>query len=898
MLSGTDPITGESIEISEGDKEILKKFLEIDPDNVGNLQTLFGMADAAQEFITNGIIDKVDAMTSAYEGLKNVKSDGANPAMRAFKAVLPWVATVSKIPIFSRLLSQKVAPVQEYLRNIFRSDKKASVFEKNSGFTGIMNGFTKALSLSNSINEQYFKLFEGKEPNGKKFNTAENSFERGIFADLYRTMFGTDAQVQKEFDRKKEQLELTIKELLGSSESAQVKEGEILSKIYDKIKDAENIKDVEKSFDKINIEAAKWWENTWENYYDQVDRVAKSVYNVNLEKENHYTSETWRKFSKEATQTDDMLGRSLLKMNTSYVDKRRAGTLMEYSRSKGLPTTSSGEVSHIKSYDFDFNQSESFKKTITDIYTAPHIVQYVAYTSSPDFKTIIPDKDTRELTREKMDFAINSMKDRQIDDSSRFYREWNKYTKNLTDIGRAQALASLKAPILQTVPVIWNTLASLVNDPIAVAKGMALMVNMDAQKALSQAGYGISVRGLEAVTALGAADSVLKATTLSGLNPLEPLKKISNETLKYTLSKPDVAAARFAWFSFYLHRLNQLGINTKEIDWKNHEFNDEAANYAERKVNSKLNQSVQELSGELFASKKQSDRAIRNMLLSFASYAYNLKYRFWTDMTILGSKNSNMEDKAEAAKDIVATVGEGAIYATISTVISDYMFEYLLEVAGYNEPEEDKKKRKDNLVQTISTRAFTDLFSPMPGLGDRLFVNRINEWVLGGEQEIEKEPKTKVYFANMPPKEEKEFRFYEPAKTNDWEAAMRIFGGIPGIYGANLLSLGSTLNAAYGGNKYKIAAGEKVDKTLGLKDKLGSIDMTYQDQFGKKIKFTEREKERMEIPAIIQGLGTLGFFFRDQAEFGNKFRKITEKKAKSRTKREEAKKVFFTKPEK
>ena len=897
MLSGTDPITGESIEISEGDKEVLKRFLAINPDNVDNLQTLFGMADAAQEFITNGIIDKVDAMTSAYEGLKNVKSDAANPAMRAFKAVLPWVATVSKIPIFSRLLSQKVAPVQEYLRNIFRSDKKASVFEKNSGFTGIMNGFTKALSLSNSINDQYFKLFEGKKPNGQKFNTAENSFERGIFADLYRTMFGTDAQIKKEFDRKKEQLELTIKELLGSSENNQVKEGEILSKIYDKIKDAKNIKDVEKAFDKINIEAAKWWENTWENYYEQVDRVAKSVYNLNLEKENHYTPETWRKISTQPTQTDDMLGRSLLKMNTSYVDKRRAGTLMEYSRSPKLPIEN-GRVTHIKSYDFDFNNAESFKKTLTDIYTAPHIVQFEAYTNSLDLDTIIPDKDTRELTVEKMRFAINAMKDRQIDTSSKTWKDWNKYTRNLTDIGRAQALASLKAPVLQTAPVLWNTLTSLINDPIAVAKGINAVRKISANKALSEAGYGISVRGLEAVTALGAAENVLKASTVSGLNPLEPLKNISNKTLEYTLSKPDVFAARFAWFSFYLHKLNQLGIDTKEIDWNNHEFNDEAANYAERKVNSKLNQSVQELSGELFASKKQSDRAIRNMLLSFASYAYNLKYRFWTDMTILGSKNSNMEDKAEAAKDIVATVGEGAIYATISTVISDYMFEYLLEVAGYNEPEEDKKKRKDNLVQTISTRAFTDLFSPMPGLGDRLFVNRINEWVLGGEQEIEKEPKTKVYFANMPPKEEKEFRFYEPAKTNDWEAAMRIFGGIPGIYGANLLSLGSTLNAAYGGNKYKIAAGEKVDKTLGLKDKLGSIDMTYQDQFGKKIKFTEREKERMEIPAIIQGLGTLGFFFRDQAEFGNKFRKITEKKAKSRTKREEAKKVFFTKPEK
>jgi hypothetical protein len=264
-------------------------------------------------------------------------------------------------------------------------------------------------------------------------------------------------------------------------------------------------------------------------------------------------------------------------------------------------------------------------------------------------------------------------------------------------------------------------------------------------------------------------------------------------------------------------------------------------------------------------------------------------------MTILGSKNSNTEDKAEAAKDIVATVGEGAIYATISTVISDYMFEYLLKAAGYNEPEEDEKKRKSNLIETISTRAFTDLFSPMPGLGDRLFVNRINEWVLGGEQEIEKEPKTKVYFANMPPKEEKEFRFYEPTKTNDWESAMRIFGGIPAIYGTNIAAFGSTLNAAYGGNKYKIAAGEKIDKTLGLKDKFGSVDMTYEDQFGKKIKFTDREKERMEIPAIVQGLSVLGVGFRDQAEFGNKFRKITEKKAKLRTKREEAKKVFFTK---
>ena len=891
MLSGTDPITGEDTDISDGDKELIRRFLAIDPEKVTDLTDMSNIANAAQEFITNDIIDNMEVMIKNNLGLQNVKMDAENPKMRGYEAVLPWVANFAKLPIFSKIINIKLAPVQEYIRNIFRGETNAVTFEKNSGFTGIYNGSTKAMTDSDIADTEYVDKFYNKKPNGKKFFDVSNVFERGIFADLYRTTFGTEAEVQEEFERKVGQLELTIKEKEKSDKKIDQEEASELQKSYDKIvKGSKNINDVMSKMAKDNIDGVMWWIDKWDSKFPEIDRVAKSTYNDVLERQANYTPEGWVKIADQVTLDDDMLSRSFNKMNMSYVDTRRAGTLMKYSASKGLPINDkTKEVTHVKSYHFDINNSESFKKTLKDVYTAPSIVQYMAYTNSPEFSTIIPDKKTRDNLKEKIAFAINALKDTEIDISAESYRDYNKAMKKFTDIARAQALVSVKTPIMQTVPVVVGTAIDLVNDPASFAKGMVTTFNMDFHKALNKAGYGISVRGLEAIAALDAAEKRIRESKGLDLNVFNNIANISNLQLKYLLSKPDIVAARQAWVSYYYHKLKSMGIDTANIDWNTHEFNDEAANYAERKTNSKLNQNIQEMAGQAFASRSQKMRFIRNTVLNFASFAYNMKYRFWTDLTILGSKNSNSIDKADAAKDIVRTTGEGALYVYIGAIVGHYLKGLMFDLVGYEEPEEDKKSAEEYLNTNMLTKGILDLLSPMPGIGDLLFVKGINNLadLAFGEQEKEMPNKEKLFFVKARPEVEKQFRLYEPPEKTESETYLSLLGGMSGIFGKNVNELYKSGKLIQEGEQFQIPNPSNPNKPLIDKK------IEYTDKFDNKIEFSNKEKEMMKLPFLLQTLGTIGLGFRDEAETANKVRRSLEKRAKKRTAASKKEKLFY-----
>jgi len=875
MLSGIDPITGERTDISEGDKELVRRFININPESVNDFVDMFNMANAAQEFITNGIIDNMEVMVRHAKGKEEVKKDAENPKMRGYKAVLPWVANVAKIPLISNFLNTKIAPVQEYLRNIFRGETNAAIFEKNSGFTDIVNGSTKALGESDRTDKSYAETFDKKKPNGKKFFDVSNVFERGIFADLFRQTPGTAEEVKAEFVKKKEQLELTIKEKENSDKKSDNLEAKELQKAYDKIvKGSKDINDVMSKMAPENIDGVMWWIDKWDEYFDKIDRASKAIYNTTLDRQTNYTPEGWVKVADKMTQNDDMMSRSFNKNNMSYLDTRRAGTLMKYNGAVGLPTNKdTKEVTHVKSYHFDVNNSESFGKTLKDVYTAPGIVQYMAYVNSPEFSTIIPDKKTRENLKEKLAFAINSLKDSEIDISPEFIKDYNKAMKKFVDISRAQALVSVKTPILQTVPVVAGTMVDLMNDQASFWKSIGIARNMDFHEALNSSGYGIAVRGLEAIAAMDAAEKRIAESNGVDLNLFSNIAKLGNIELKWMLSKPDIVAARQAWAAYYVHKLKSMGENTSNIDWNTHKFNEEAANYAERKTNSKLNQNIQELSGQIFASRSQTNRFLRNTFLNFASFAYNMKYRFWTDMVVLGSKNSNTTDKADAAKDIVRTVGEGALYIYIGSVLSYWLKQGVYSAIGYDEPEEEKKKADEYLQSNMLTKGLIDLLSPMPGIGDLLFVKGVNGLLdlAFGEQEEEQPNKEKLFYVKARPEVEKQFRLYEPPEKTESETYLNLLGGMSSIFGKNIYDV------------YKTAA------------LVGNEKIEYKDKYDNVIEFSDKEKEMMKIPFVMQTLGTIGLGFRDQAEAARKVRNSLEKRAKKRTASSKKEKLFFVK---
>ena len=67
----------------------------------------------------------------------------------------------------------------------------------------------------------------------------------------------------------------------------------------------------------------------------------------------------------------------------------------------------------------------------------------------------------------------------------------------------------------------------------------------------------------------------------------------------------------------------------------------------------------------------------------------------------------------------------------------------------------------------------------------------------------------------------------------------------------------------------------------------------YTDKFNNKIEFSNKEKEMMKLPFLLQTLGTIGLGVRDQAETANKVRRSLEKRANKRMAASKKEKLFY-----
>ena len=156
------------------------------------------------------------------------------------------------------------------------------------------------------------------------------------------------------------------------------------------------------------------------------------------------------------------------------------------------------------------------------------------------------------------------------------------------------------------------------------------------------------------------------------------------------LKNPDVMVANMAWLGYYRSKLKSMGVDMTNFDWKNHELNEEAADYAEFMVQDQQNMNVAELGGKLLASKDATTKIIRQLLFPFASYQFNLKDKNNRNLTILTSKTSTNEEKVQAAKSYASGVVESYTFQTIQGLIGIILLPAAYYAIGYDQPQEEK----------------------------------------------------------------------------------------------------------------------------------------------------------------------------------------------------------------
>jgi len=295
----------------------------------------------------------------------------------------------------------------------------------------------------------------------------------------------------------------------------------------------------------------------------------------------------------------------------------------------------------------------------------------------------------------------------------------------ISSLGTSAALGGYLQPIKQTVPVALNTLIN--------TKGR-LDINFlgDKNDFMNRIGYGISVRGVESNAQIESVNKMIDlASKSNAATAAKLIQKASNTYLDIFLKRPDVFIAKASWISYYERALKKQGIDPSSIDYKTHEVNKDAADYAQKMVDRQQNISDTDLQGKLLGVKDPSKRFGLSIVMPFASFRLNQFIRASNDANVLFSKSSSTADMKTAATSLAGYMAEMAMFKVIGTGISLGMGSLTNYLMGSDETEEQYQKRYDNVIRGQLTGTVTDVLSPLPPLdyfyaktGD-LFLNGI-----------------------------------------------------------------------------------------------------------------------------------------------------------------------------
>ena len=790
--TGENPLTGEEIELDSYTKNLIKNFAKMDLSQL-DVQDVYRATEALENYLVNGIIDNMDAMYQKYEGALETKKLAEEGVVAQN---LKRFGLFGRSNVFARTWAVNISPIKSILDLMFRSREIGSRIFNASGLRDIANATSKVKNEVEKINQAYQNRFAKTKPNGQAFDSAENAYQRGIYAHLKRSLVGTDEEVQKEFDRRKKQVQDTIDALEKSQDKNLIKKAQIYKKIFGPIKDAENIKEVEALIDPINKDAVKWRTAIFEKYYPEVKQIAASVYNTILEDDINYSPDVYEKIIEDGEPDVDQ--KASYKMAFNYLNTERAGTLMKNNRLKSLPKN------RVINFDFDYNNSNALAKMLTDIKTAPYVQKYKGFTNSPSFDKIFPDIKDRNVIKERMNWYVNQVRSKNISTASSRTADAAKIFRALSRYGTSRALGGVTSFVKQSVPAMINTTVNLVNNPTALAKGIATMGNKDAQKFISDSGYGIANRGLESQTAIESADQMLEKTDVNSIDKVsEAIGKAGKIYLDNFLKSGDVLAARASWMAYYINKLDQMGENTSNIDWANHTLNKEAADYAEDKVNLQQNVSDTDMLGKFLNTKNPGVTIARSLLLPFSSFIFNAKDKISTDLTILSS-NANREEKVNAMKSLAGSAAEMLVFESMSAAISSGIVTAAYAILGYDEDEDEKEARRNKYINMAGTRILTDVISPIPNWGDKAVVGLLNKLLNYTQQDLDEEDKKLLYE-------------YKPQDQTD--AILGLIGGIPEIATKPAMDITSTVNMI-ASDVYYDRYGNEISLSPEDKDKL------------------------------------------------------------------------------
>ena len=772
ITTNKDPFTGEPIELTSDEKNIVKDLTEMDPNEMSKEDAVKAI-DALNNFAVNQSLAGAKAITSKYKGESFAKTESKK---KVKSRPLKFLGSEK----LGNFMNNNFTSIPIMLENMFGKEKAIEI-ARGMGLSGVIQGKAKGVAENKKIVQQYADKFSKSKPNKKAFNDSSNITERGLLAFMRRT--SGDEKV--EFGRRKKLIEETIDHLKAGSKEERAK-AEDYQNAYDKIlKDSENIQDVESKSDDINKKAVEWWTDKWSNYYDKLSDVNSQVYNEVLDKDMNYIPDVYALAKQETKPKDGTEGSSFF--NTSkYTDKTKVGTLKKTTKPSKLPRKGN-EVTRYISLDFDTNNARTLEAALKDIYTAEDVMQVAGFNDSESLKNIIPNKEDRDVFVGRINNYITRLKNKEnigADDM----KILQKFTNTIAGFGATRALGGLTQPVKQTVPVAINTLIN------AGRLDLNLIYDSDFNTWLDEAGMPISNRGFGSSVEFESINKALekKSEKFSIKRLINPLKNANEKVLEYLLQKPDAAIARSSFGSYYLQSLKEQGIDNKKIDWSTHKANQKALDYAQQQVDRQQNISDIDLQGNFLGSRDGTKKLIKQVFFPFASFTMNQKARTYSDIINTFSKTSSKQDKSKSIRSLVGLGAETLVFRGIQATIAGILYDIAMDQLGYEESEEEKAKRKKNVQRGAATGITVDMLSPLP-ITDGVVVDLAN--------------KTIEQFEDEDVEDKDKFRLYEQDSEMDY--------GVLGIAGDKATELIDFIQLANDGTYTQEFFGKETTKEIG-----------------------------------------------------------------------------------
>jgi len=840
LEDGVNPFTGEEVELTAEDRQLLKDFIAMDLNKLP-IASAYRAQEALMNYIVNGKKFGMRSILAKYVGEENVKV----AIKKGLKAGdFRWIVGGSWWG--SKKWAKEVESIPGLFTWVWRGRNRGREMMKLMGLDEFMAGAAKGKLDRIDAENEYIAKFLSKKPNGKRFNNISNTYERLLYGYLSRTIDGSPEEKQKEFERRHRIIGQMVQAMEQSRNKDLIEEGKILGKEYNKVKNAKSVDDIQGKFDKINEDAVKFMSDKFDQKFDFIESVAEGIYNLILSKDELYTPDMFRDIVEkdvnvaEAQQTVDL--------PLDLLNKKPAGTMMKNKRIQDLPgydieNKDASNVTKILRLDFDASAFNAYEKALVDAYTAEAVQKYSAFVNSKDFSKLFDSVEDETLFKEIVNYYINNERGKIGYKSD--WKAVQNFTNRMKSFSTYRALGSISAIVKQSASAAINTSINLANDPYALKQvGNAMFFNSDIQDFINRNRGEINLRGAESTADIKSAEKLIRESKYQTITDVLDIHDKLGRLQMKPLAAGDVPMARASWFGYYVHALKKQGKPYKNIDWETADIDKDALAYANTEVSINQNASMQSTMGRAFTSKNPATKLIMAYVFPFTGFLFNAKSRLKTDITVLTSKLATAEDKQAAGLSMIATLAELPGYIIMQTAINYALVGLANLFLGYDEDEEDEKLRLKRYSELAVTRIITDLLSPTPNVGDVATIAAFNALLtkMQEEPDMTKEEKMDV------------FKLFE-SKPESLAGAM-----------AELLLQPVTSTVRRANDIYT------------------TIDMATGDYYvtesGKEIEFTEEDKKFLKIAATMQIMGSLNLLPSEAESLAKKMVKTIEKNAK------------------